>query len=284
MKKLFSDSVVSKLRVLPSFVWVIFVIISFFFARAYEFLLTGEYYAAVMEEAYKELGYNINPVTAGVMFSIVEAIFYTVIFEILLAIVFNLVVGRFRCQINRSDFKFRLRYFIVIVNLIIGIISIGYFFTQYENGVINPNISLFSGKINILNAENPYYSIQSAVLPFAVSAIFAIFFFEDFRNRYVPPRNQPTLFIRFAMIFVGINVILFVYRIFQNFLFINNPSPATVTEIVAYSLEAFSYVAASVIYYFYYRKLKKELDNIHFDIPSSDDKNKNENIFDDFGF
>lgn len=284
MKKLFSDSVVSKLRVLPSFVWVIFVIISFFFARAYEFLLTGEYYAAVMEEAYKELGYNINPVTAGVMFSIVEAIFYTIIFEILLAIVFNLVVGRFRCQINRSDFKFRLRYFIVIVNLIIGILSIGYFFTQYENGVISPNISLFSGKINILTAENPYYSIQSAVLPFAVSAVLAIFFFEDFRNRYVPPRNQPTLFIRFAMIFVGINVILFVYRIFQNFLFINNPSPATVTEIVAYSLEAFSYVAASVIYYFYYRKLKKELDNIHFDIPSSDDKNKNENIFDDFGF
>ena len=86
------------------------------------------------------------------------------------------------------------------------------------------------------------------------------------------------------MIFVGINVVLFAYRIFQNFLFINNPSPATVTEIVAYSLEAFSYVAASVIYYFYYRKLKKELDNIHFDIPSSDDKNKNENIFDDFGF
>ncbi len=284
MKKLFSDSVVSRLRSVPSFVWVIFVIISFFFSRAYEFLLMGEYYAEILAEAYRELGYSTNTVTVGVIFSLVEAAVYAVIFELILAIVYNWAVGRFRCQINRSDFKFRLRYFVILVNLVIGVLSIGYFFTQYENGVLTPNISLFSGKVNLLEAENPYYAIQSSVLPFVAAAIMAIFFFEDFRSRYVPPRNQPQLFTRFGMIFIGINLILFIYRLFQTFLLFKN-STATTPEIIAYSLEAFSYVAVGAAYYLYYRKLKKDSENqIEITIDDSNDKGKKENIYDDFGF
>lgn len=284
MKKLFSDSVVSRLRSVPPFLWVIFVAISFFFSRAYEFLLMGEYYSEILAEAYKELGYSVNTVTVGVTFSVVEALFYTVIFEALIAIVYNWAVGRFRCQINRPDFKFRLRYFVILVNTVIGILSIGYFFTQYENGVLTPDISLFTGKVNLLTAENPYYSIQSAVLPFLVAAVMTIFFFEDFRVRYVPPRNQPQLFTRFGMIFVGINLLIFVYRLFQAFLLVKDPAPATTPETIAYSLEAFSYVAVTVSYYLYYRKLKKDIENIRFETEITDDKGKKENIYDDFGF
>ncbi len=283
MNKLYSDKVVAKLRAVPVAVWVLLLLVSFYFAHAYELLLTAEYYAFTVGEVYQELGINVNAVTVGVLFSILEAAVYLVVFEILIAITYNLAAGRFRCQINRQDFKFRLRYFMLVLNLIIGVCSVGYFFTQYENGVINPHIVLFGDKVNILTATNPYYSIQNSVLPFTVAAVMALLFFEDFRSRYVPKRNQTALFSRFAMIFIGINVLFFVYQLFSDFLIVKNPNPATVPEIIAYSLEAASYVAASVGYYFYYLKIKKEPD-VEFIINDDNDKGGSDKIYDDFGF
>lgn len=283
MKKLYSDTVISKLRAVPAVLWVIFLLVSFFFANAYEFLLSAEYYAHSFAEIYKEMGLTVNTITVGILASVFEAAIYLAIFEILIAITYNLAAGRYRCQINRQDFKFRLRYFMIIVNLIIGVLSVGYFFTQRENGVINPHIVLFGDKINILNATNPYYTIQSSVLPFAVAAIMALVFFDDFRTRYVPKRNQTALFSRFAMIFIGINVLLFVWSLFSNFLLIKTTKPTTVAEIIAYSLQAASYVAAAVGYYFYYRKIKKEPD-IEFSINNDNDKGGSDKIYDDFGF
>mgnify|MGYP007068158053 CR=1 FL=1 len=74
MKKIFGDTIVSKLRNIPSFVWVILLFASFFFADAYSCLLSGEYFSYEMISAYDEVlqqtgqELNLNPVAFGIIF------------------------------------------------------------------------------------------------------------------------------------------------------------------------------------------------------------------------
>lgn len=289
MKKLFGDSVVSKLRVLPPFVWGLFVYVSFFLAGAYEYVLTGAQAGEYVAQAYAQMGYpsTFNTVTIGVFAAIFSPLFSYVIFEFIIAVIFNSVAGRYRCQINKADFKFRIRYLVLIINTIIGILSIGYFFTQKVNGVLTPKFNLFTELSSAETFENAYYSIQSAVLPFAVTAGFCLWFFEDFRKRFVPSRNQAPLFSMFAMIFIGIYVAIFLIGVLQTFLLYSNVS-FTKTDILSYSLEGGVLALAIIGYFVYYLKLKKnEKDdgnnNFTFRVVETEEQ-PSEKIFDDFNF
>ena len=287
MKKLFGDNLVSKLRGIPTFVWVFFVYVSFFFANAYEFLLNGEYAALYTASAYAELGYSINTMTIGIVSSLLQPIVSVLLFEIILGITYNSIAGRYRARINRADYKFRARYLVILINLIVGILSIGYFFTQYVDGVLTPNISLFSGFNNAQNAENPYFTIQSNLLPFAVTAAFCVLFFDDFRKRFVPKQNQAALFSTFSMLFVGIYTLVFAFDLLSTFLFYEKVT-LQAYQIAAYATKGGLLVLTGIAYFFYYRKLKKEKDDdssIEFFPPEDHPSDSgSEKIYDDFDF
>lgn len=284
MKKLFSDSVVAKLRTVPAFGWVFFVFVSFFFSRAYEYLIMGEYVATMYADAYSELGFQINTAFIGIFASLFSAALSTLVFEVIVYFVYGLVVGRYRSNINKKDFAFRVRYFICIVNLLIGVLSIGYFFTQSINGVATPHIRFYGEIVNYRDAENPYYLIQSSTLPFLLTAILSLFFFEDFRKRFVPTRNQAALFVNFSLIFVGVSILLFGVELIQTFLLFKD-SDVTTVGVISYSLEGGSYLLVLIAYFLYYRRLKKisnDPDDPITIVP--DDSSHHGNIYDDFGF
>ena len=286
MKKLFSDNVVSRLRVLPSAVWVLFTFMTFFFSRAYELLVTGEYVMSLYVDILVEAGLSAKAgVVYGVFVSIGSALIETLIFELILHIAYGVLAGRYRAEINKSDFKFRLRYLMIVINLVIGILAIGYFFTQTVNGVHVPQFSLYkNGFVNLVDAENPYYLVQDACMPILVVTLLVMAFYEDFRKRYVPKRNQAKLFAWYGILYVGVEVILYVINLVRALL------QANVTfglyDILSYSLEAGAFVLIGVVYFFYWRKLKKEEDIIEPTItfPDEDSGGTDGNIFNDFGF
>lgn len=281
MKVLFSDNTVSKIRRIPSPIWVVFVIISFFFANAYIYLLEGEYMANQVCAIYAEMGLNVNNVTMGILVVLLESALSAIIAEVIIAIVYNVAASRHNISLNRQDFKFRLRYMLIISNLIIGILSIGYFFTQAKNNVYTGTITLFKDTVNMLEFTNPYYNIQSSVLPFIVYSLVLFAFYDDFKTRYVAPRNQANLFANAVKIFIGINLLLFLWNVFQNFLIIENQEQ-DIYIIIAYCLKGVSIIAISILAYFYYKKLKKISDEQIF--ATENTSNHKDNIYDDFGF
>lgn len=290
MKKLFGDSVVSKLRTVPAFCWVFFVFATFFFAHAYEYLVLGEYSASLYAKLAEQYSFTVNTAFFGIFTSLLSAGMQTLIFEVVVFIVYGLVAGRYRCNINKKDFAFRIRYFMVLVNLLIGILSIGFFFTQRINGVAAPHMTFFGEIVNYIDAENPYYLIQNSFLPFLLTATLAVFFFEDFRKRFVPLKNQTPLFINFALIYVGVSIILFAIDLIRTFVAFRGEAELTLMGKIAYGVEGGSYLLVVVGYVLYYLHLKKitknddthDDDNITFvvDNATPDDGN----IYDDFGF
>lgn len=289
MKTLFSDTVVSKLRKIPTFGWVFFVFVSFFFAFCYEYLLIGEYTTSTMFSMYDEvlgeanLLESISPVSIasiGVIASLFEAAMATVIFELILILAYNVCVGRFRAQINRPDFKFRIRYAIIIANTIIGILSIGYFFTQKINGEYVGALTLFGDVVNYVQADNPYYTIQSSFLPFAVYTLVFGFFYEDFRKRYVLQRNQAKLFNFVAIIFVGISLVVSIVSFFVYF----GESTSSTINIVASCLEIGTKLLLGVGALLNSRRLKKISDTPVVNVYDTTNDHVQKNIFDDFGF
>jgi hypothetical protein len=282
MKYLFSDGIVAKLRKIPAGVWVIFVILSFFFADAYGLLLSGEYYAATAKASYAQYDVSVNETTLGIFFALAEAALYALFFEIICNISYNLAVGRFRVALNRADFRFRLRYLLVIANTIIGILSIGYFFTQSINGVYTGKITLFGDVINMIAAENPYYEIQNAVMPFFVMSVAIGLFYEDFRVRFVPKRNQEKIFAYFAKFYIGIYLALLVLDVVYNFLLLTNVQHDTV-EVISYCVNLAVKVGIAVWAYVNDRRLAK-ISNEPDDEIKTDDDHHDKNIYSDFGF
>lgn len=284
MKKLFSDTVVSKLRVLPAPVWVLFVYVSFFFANAYQYLIYGEYVALATAEAYAELGYNFNTSAVGIIMALLQPLVSLAVFEIVLGFTYGSVVGRFRANVNRSDYKFRARYLAILINLVVGVLSIGYFFTQTVDGVPTPDISLFAGFSNYLQADNPYYTIQSLSLSYVITSVFCVIFFEDFRVRFVPHQNQAPLFGMFASIYLGVYALVFAYDLLATFVLYTDVT-VTTYDIVAYALRGGFTLLSAVGYYLYYRKLKNSSDDgVSFEIIPPDNSSGSEKIFDDFDF
>lgn len=281
MKALFSDNVVSKIRRIPSSVWIVFLIISFFFANAYSYILEGEAMAKQLCTIYAEMGTNVNNVTIGVLIIIFASALGAVIAEIAIALVYRFAISRHYVSINSQDFKFRIRYMLIISNLIIGVLSIGYFFTQTADNVYTGSISLFKDKVNLLEFKNPYFSIQNTVLPFIVYSIMLFVFYDDFKSRYVDPRNQANLFANTLKLFVGIYLLSFVFSLFNSFLLVDN-QPQDVYTIIAYCLKGVSIMAISVVAYLYYKKLKRISDEQIFTTENS--SNQTDNIYDDFGF
>lgn len=287
MKKIFGDTIVSKLRNIPSFVWVILLFASFFFANAYSCLLNGEYFSYETISAYDKISQqtgqdiNLNPIAFGIIFSLAYCAINLVIFEIIIGFVYNTVAGRFRAQINRADFKFRLRYLMILSNVIVGILSIGYFFTQRYGGVYTGKITFFNGSVNLMIADNPYASIQSAILPFTVTTILLGIFYEDFRERYVPRRNQASLFSFGARIYFGVYIALLLISILRDFVLYKTEH--TVYDIVGVCLDATIKIALAVVAFFNAKRLKKISDSDESEIHIHTDDG-NDNIFGDYGF
>lgn len=293
MKTIFSDTVIAKMRKLPAFGWVFVLFCTFFFASAYEFLLIGEYTAfeivAVYDDYFSATGQvapNINGLTIGIIASLFEAGVLLLIFEIIISFAHNLVLRKFCAQINRSDFKFRLRFAMIIANIIIGILSIGYFFTQKIDGQYSGQIELFGNVVNYIIADNPYYTIQSSILPFAVYSLIFGWFYEDFRSRYVPKRNQANLFSFVASIYVGVNLALCLVYFIYDFAILKGAY--STIQLVASCCEIAIIVIIGILAMLNYKRLKKISTEPEFifndENINNDNQHTQKNIFDDFGF
>lgn len=290
MKKLFGDGAIAKLRAIPAWLWVVAEWLAIYFANLYTLLVNSEQMAAETKRTLLDAAnegvelVEVNEVALGILLSALSALFILAAVELLTGLAHNVARNKFGCGISRADFKFRVRHFVILTHLAIGVLSIGYFFTNVKNGAAVPLIKLFDGTPLLSDGyENPYFQIQSSVLPFLATVVAFAPFYDDFRARYAPPRAQAPLFREFATIFIGIHVGLYVARLIFSTVLVRDGGLDAIS-IATDALNAVVYAATGIACYFRHKKIKKENEidrlkpNIG-DMPASGD-----DIFGDLGF
>ena len=261
MKTLFKDEIIAKLRKLPTFVWYLFYAVSFFFRDAAALLGEGKTITESYRAAFEEIGMTgVNFQAMSIVIIIFAAIIATAIFELILWLAHSIIQRRFPIVINRNDFRYRVRLVFIISNIILGIIGIPNFFTDKTVGILG------------------------AIFNFAVPAMLLIWFYEDFRVRYVPKARQHSLFRFVAMIYIGIYLALSVINLIRGLVMFSATMSALDT--VALCLDTVVIAAVAVVAYFDYRRLSKIAlepeDNDLF--IKKEEKPNDDNIFKDLGF
>ncbi len=260
MKTLFKDEVIAKLRKLPTFVWYILYAASFFFMDASTLISDGRTITDSYKAGFEEIGMTgVNFDAMAVFIVIFAVIIYTVIFELIVWIAHSVLQRRFPLTLNKSDFAFRLRLLFIISHLILGCVGIVGFFSV------------------------PVWELLNAIFAFAVPALLLMWFYEDFRTRYVPKRNQHTLFKFVAMIYIGIYLALSAIYLVYNLVLYSGD--LTALEIASLCVDTLVISIVAVVAYFDYRRLSKIArepeDN---DLFIKKEENNNDDIFKDLGF
>lgn len=290
MKKLYGDNLISKIRSCPAPIMVLLLIISYFFANAYYMIIIGEEVSYQAIQAYSEVGlnYNLNPLGIGIIYTIIAPCIYTIIIEILRSITYSIITARGFAQINKSDYSFRFRYTFIIANIIIGILSIGYFFTQKYNGVYTGTIAFYSGIANNLNESitNPYYAIQTHCLPFIVRSIMILCFSDDLMRRFIPHSLHKKVFALFMEIYLSISGIYLIIQTMNAFVL---HTTTDVYVIAAFCVDWAAKIIITGIYLLYYFKvLNKKVEvvsnEINITFNENEEQKKDDNIYDDFNF
>lgn len=261
MKTLFKDEIISKFRKLPNFMWYAFLAISYFFKNAYVIIADAKSMTGSYMEAFAEMGITgFNGTAFAVIVGIFVPIFFTLIFELFIRIIYGIIARRFALAVNQSDFCFRVRLVIIVANCIIGIVNILLFFL--------PQL------VDLMNA----------IFSYAVPTLLLAWFYEDFRARYVPKRNHATLFSYVAKFYVGIYLIFSAFDLLYYFLFFNGQ--VSVIATVSLCVDTVIIIATAVLAYLNYKRLIKialepEDNNLFI---KKEEKPKDDSIFKDFGF
>ncbi len=262
MKKLFSDKVIAKLRVVPTPVWFIFLAISCFFVQCRTTVVTAGEAIATFNEAWADLmaetgeSFSINTTAFTVFTCIFSGLVSAAITEAVIYIVYAFTARRFFCAINQKDFSFRARILIIIVNLIVGVFSLTSFIHEGAGNIV------------------------IALINITVPALFIAWYYEDYRVRFVPKRNHASLFRLFAIVYL---VIAFV-RSLAPAIEYTVMGGTDVLTIVAVWVDVAMILALGVLAYFNVVRLNKIAstpeDNELF-LPKEKEDN---NIFKDLGF
>lgn len=260
MKTLYKDEVIAKLRKLPTFVWYVIYAATFFFMDASSLISDGQTITESYKAAFEEIGMTgVNFQAMSIVIIIMACIVYTVIFEIIVWVAHSILQRRFPLTINKNDFAFRLRLLFIISHLILGCIGIVGFFNAQVYGLLN------------------------AIFAFSVPALLLIWFYEDFRVRYVPKRNQHTLFRFVATFFIGIYLALSAISLIYNLVIYG--AELSKLQTAALCVDTVVIALVGVFAYFYYRILtnisKEPEDNEMF---IKKEETKNDDIFKDLGF
>ncbi len=261
MKFLLKDQTVAKFRKLNKWIWYLFLAASFFISDAY--LLIED--SKITAQSYLDMlgGQNLIAIstTAMVITScIFIPIIYTVFAEIIMNFCYNIVARRFLMALNADDFTFRARLVLILSNIIIGVISVTYFFAPKAIGII------------------------SSIIDFAVPTLLFACFYEDFRTRYLPKRNHYRVFAYVAKIYLGISVIFSFLSFINNIVNLNVEK--SVLDTIAYSIDLGIKLIVAGLAYLYAKRLKikseEPEDNDIFIIK--EEPKKNDTVFKDFNF
>lgn len=260
LKFLLKDEIIAKLRKIPKAVWYFILALSFFGRDSYTIIEEGRLTAKNYLAALGENMPNFNDRAFIIIACITIPLVYTLFAEIIMNIIYNILTRRFVMAINKEDFTFRVRITLIVSNIIIGIISIIYYFAPQSMLVI------------------------SAVFNFAVPTLLFAWFYEDFRVRYVPKMHQYSLMNYVAKIYLGVvtafSALSFIYYMFMIDI------DKTTLDIVAYSLDLGIKLIFVLLAYLYgkrlYKQSKEPEDNNLFIVkeqPKADS-----NVFKDFNF
>lgn len=277
MNKLFSDKIMVKLNKVPTFVWVLILAATMFFANAYVTIDGARTVTKMAIDAYKEAGVNINSIGMAVVTGIFVTAIYVALFELIARWFIQMLIRRFFLEIGVKELMLQVRLILIICNIFIGIFGIVYFFSFDIGNLVN------------------------VITEFLILAFIYGWYYEYFRKKYLNSRFQSSLFVYIARLFIGIFLIISVYNFFYYLVMIE--SNLTTIEIISLTLDLIIKIGVAFGAYFYNKHLKKcvvednsfnpsstkngEI-NINFD-PFDIDKDNNikeekkeDKIFDDF--
>lgn len=260
MKLLFNDKVVAALRKIPTAVWFIFLAITCFFEQCHTIITTvGSVFGAY--------GLSIN-IVQTVVFYVFEGLISAAILELFIYIGYHFA-RRYACAMNNKDFSFRLRIVLIISNTILGLFNLTQFLKSEWSGIVE--------------------ACTNVVVPTLLIA----WYYESFRGKFLPKRNQSRYFGLIAAIYFVIAILSKLFgafgATFGDFFskIIGEEGTATsvgTVTMIAYWLDLGVAVVMGVLAYLNYKRLdkigKEPEDNDLF-IPKEPENNT---IFKDLGF
>jgi len=261
LKFLLKDERVAKFRKLSKWVWYIILAVSFFLRDTYILIEQGK----ITAQSYLEYLGGENLInfgsTALIVFSCIFApAIYTLFAEIIMNFCYNILARRFVMAINAEDFTFRVRLTLILSNLLIGIISVVYYFVPSSIVII------------------------ASVIDFAIPALLFGLFYEDFRIKYIPKKNHYRVFSYVAKIYLGIFLVMSLFSFMYYMLSVN--IERNNLDTIAYSLDLGIKLIFVLIGYLYAKRLhvksQEPEDNDIFIIK--DEPKQEENVYKDFHF
>ena len=255
---------------MPTVVWVFLLAATFFFARAYEFIVDAKTIAATMAQSYSEMFANAGVdsfdenrfYTIMIVFSaIATAFIYTGVFELFMRIVHSVALRRYAAVCNVSDFTFRLRLVMIVANIILGIIGIFYFFF--------PKVS----------------DLLTAIFRYAVPTVCFALFYDDFRRKYVPKRNVQKLFVFVARIYIIVYLAISLFTsVYELALYSSTLGVLAIIALVTYPTMVGLSAVAAYIYSARLKKISLEDEDNELFIKKEETPDRNDDVFKDLGF
>lgn len=248
-EKLYSNETISKLKKMPIIVWYLLFGVASFFSSIYSVTSMGQEFIT----AFSEMFSGVNARRLLIVYYPLTFILDVIIFEVIAYLVYSLIAKRFFLQLSQDDFVFRLRLTMIIINVIIGLVSLIFF--------IVPEAQLLTNAI---------------VTPFAQAFFLAFFFFEICKN-FVPLSFAHKVYLYIAriylVVFIAINAI--------NLITLFTLEGVKAMEYLAAGARLLVYSLMFFLVYYHYNKLK----SIPPKEPPKDEQEKpDETVFKDFGF
>jgi len=262
MKFLFQDKIIGKINKIPTFFWFLLLAAAEFFADAYSSLFSAKTNVAEMaaqyENLFSEAELTLNQPVIIAIACVFSALISALICELLIRVAFA-VVRRFALNVQKNDFCFRVRLVIIIADVILGLIGIIYFFYPSVMGLLK------------------------ALFEVTVPALLLGWFYEDFRERFVPRQNQARVFSLVAEIYLGIYFALRAMDLILTLGFYRTAlSTLDTVAVIAAPVVVLALGGVAILWYFRLKKISSVPEEPTID--ENDEKPKDDTIFKDFGF
>ncbi len=126
-EKLYSKEIIKKLKKVPIFIWYIIFGLSATLASIYSLVISNPETIQILSDMFAEQITNINVKYILYLSYPITIIIEIIIFEVIAYLVYSIIAKRFFIELSQQDFIFRLRITMIIINTIIGLVSLIYF-------------------------------------------------------------------------------------------------------------------------------------------------------------
>lgn len=241
--KLLSDGFVSKLKKIPTPVWMLFFAVSSIFADLYVSIEMGSESLKILEEQFASLvesgvAQNLNASRYLWLLYPIMAAINLVVFELFAWVGYMLFSRRAYTTLVQKEFIFRVRFLFTFTNIVLGLINLIYF------------------------AAPAAIPVMGNIIDPVLKGVVLIFMMQYMCNNYVGFTLRKKSFLYMARIYIGIYLAVSVLNFIMSFAEISLYSPL---ELVGAGLYVLSYLILALIAYLAYKKLSDASD----DTPSS---------------